>query len=101
MAGYSQDDTWSDYDKQAHIQLIEMQYQVESELNMSKLQNIGGDRELFIKNSYNNAVSQIKLIETILSNSNVDGREEYERLLVYFKRLREIYKPSKTEPNEN
>lgn len=32
MAGYSQDDTWSDYDKQAHEELIKMQYKVEAEL---------------------------------------------------------------------
>jgi hypothetical protein len=32
MAGYSQDDTWSDYDKEAHKKLIEMQYIVEAEI---------------------------------------------------------------------
>jgi hypothetical protein len=32
MAGYSQDDTWSDYDKEAHSRLIEMQYKVEAEI---------------------------------------------------------------------
>lgn len=32
MAGYSQDDTWSDYDKKTHTELIEMQYIVEAEL---------------------------------------------------------------------
>ena len=32
MAGYSQDDTWSDYDKQSHAELIKMQYIVEGEL---------------------------------------------------------------------
>lgn len=32
MAGYSQDDTWSDYDRQAHAELIEMQYIVEAEI---------------------------------------------------------------------
>ena len=33
MAGYSQDDTWSDYDRQSHSELIEMQYIVEAEIN--------------------------------------------------------------------
>lgn len=33
MAGYSQDDTWSDYDKKTHAELIEMQYIVEAALN--------------------------------------------------------------------
>lgn len=32
MAGYSQDDTWSDYDKKSHAELIEMQYIVEAEI---------------------------------------------------------------------
>jgi len=32
MAGYSQDDTWSDYDRQSHTELIEMQYIVEDEI---------------------------------------------------------------------
>lgn len=32
MAGYSQDDTWSDYDKKTHAELIEMQYIVEAEI---------------------------------------------------------------------
>lgn len=32
MAGYSQDDTWSDYDKQSHAELIKMQYKVEAEI---------------------------------------------------------------------
>lgn len=32
MAGYSQDDTWSDYDRDAHKKLIEMQYKVEAEI---------------------------------------------------------------------
>lgn len=32
MAGYSQDDTWSDYDRQSHAELIEMQYIVEDEI---------------------------------------------------------------------
>ena len=32
MAGYSQDDTWSDYDKQSHAELIAMQYIVEAEI---------------------------------------------------------------------
>lgn len=32
MAGYSQDDTWSDYDREAHKKLIEMQYIVEAEI---------------------------------------------------------------------
>ena len=32
MAGYSQDDTWSDYDRQSHAELIEMQYIVEAEI---------------------------------------------------------------------
>ena len=33
MAGYSQDDTWSDFDKQAHAELIEMQFRVEKLVN--------------------------------------------------------------------
>lgn len=33
MAGYSQDDTWSDYDREAHAKLIDMQYKVEAEIN--------------------------------------------------------------------
>ena len=32
MAGYSQDDTWSDYDKKSHAELIEMQYIVEDKI---------------------------------------------------------------------
>lgn len=36
MAGYSQDDTWSDYDKKAHTELIEMQYLIETEINNSQ-----------------------------------------------------------------
>lgn len=32
MAGYSQDDTWSDYDKESHAKLILMQYVVEAEI---------------------------------------------------------------------
>ena len=39
MAGYSQDDTWSDYDRQAHTELIEMQYIVEAEIKNVKPQN--------------------------------------------------------------
>lgn len=38
MAGYSQDDTWSDYDREAHKNLIEMQYIVESELKMEEVE---------------------------------------------------------------
>ena len=37
MAGYSNDDTWSDYDKQAHAELIKMQYIVEDELKISEV----------------------------------------------------------------
>lgn len=36
MAGYSQDDTWSDYDREAHAKLIEMQYKVEAEINSKR-----------------------------------------------------------------
>jgi hypothetical protein len=32
MAGYSNDDTWTDYDREAHAKLIEMQYKVEAEI---------------------------------------------------------------------
>jgi hypothetical protein len=36
MAGYSQDDTWSDYDRKSHSELIEMQYIIEDEINKNK-----------------------------------------------------------------
>lgn len=32
MAGYCNDDTWTDYDRKAHAELIKMQYIVEDEL---------------------------------------------------------------------
>ena len=33
MAGYMNDDTWTDYDKKSHAELIQMQYIVEAEIN--------------------------------------------------------------------
>lgn len=33
MAGYMNDDTWSDYDRESHDELIKMQYKVEAEIN--------------------------------------------------------------------
>jgi hypothetical protein len=35
MAGYSLDDTWSDYDSQAHKALIDLQYQVQDLLDQA------------------------------------------------------------------
>lgn len=35
MAGYSQDETWSDFDRQAHAELIKMQYIVDNELKIT------------------------------------------------------------------
>ena len=37
MAGYSQDDTWTDYDRQAHAELIKMQYLVDGAINEGKM----------------------------------------------------------------
>ncbi len=37
MAAYSQDDTWSNYDRDAHAKLIKMQYEVESMVNEGKI----------------------------------------------------------------
>jgi hypothetical protein len=36
MAGYSNDDTWSNYDRQAHKKLIEMQYKIDAEITNVK-----------------------------------------------------------------
>jgi hypothetical protein len=44
MAGYSQDDTWSDYDREAHSELIKMQYKVESELQSVKPVGVSAEK---------------------------------------------------------
>jgi hypothetical protein len=51
MSGYSQDDTWSDYDRQAHDELIKMQYAVEDELKIHDVELLKGVIDKLINQS--------------------------------------------------
>ena len=59
MAGYSQDDTWSDYDRQAHAELIKMQYLVNGAINEGKMYS-GKEVAEMMKSSYKAGLKEIK-----------------------------------------